>query len=73
MMTRRPWLAAGRRPIRAALPLVRKAQVPGLQSTKVALKTKSAMVTFDPAKATPQALTRATPEAGYPSTVQGVR
>ena len=48
------------------------AQVPGLQSTKVALKTKSAMVTFDPAKATPQALTRATPEAGYPSTVQGV-
>ena len=73
MMTRRPWLAAGRRPIRAALPLVRKAQVPGLQSTKVALKTKSAMVTFDPAKATPQALTRATTEAGYRSTVQGVR
>ena len=70
MMTRRPWLAAGRRPIRAALPLVRKAQVPGLQSTKVALKTKSAMVTFDPAKATPQALTQATADAGYPSTVQ---
>lgn len=73
MMTRRPWLAAGRRPIRAALPLVRKAQVPGVESAKVDLKTKSAMVTFPPAKATPQALTRATSGAGYPSTVQGVR
>lgn len=54
---------------------VRKAleKVPGVQSAKVDLKTKSAVVTFDPAKATPQALTQATADAGYPSTVQRVQ
>jgi periplasmic mercuric ion binding protein len=51
---------------------VRKAlqKVDGVQSTKVDLKTHSAVVTFDPAKASPQALTRATADAGYPSTVR---
>jgi periplasmic mercuric ion binding protein len=51
---------------------VRKAlqKVDGVQSAKVDLKTHSAVVTFDPAKASPQALTRATADAGYPSTVR---
>ena len=51
---------------------VRKAleKVSGVQSAKVDLKTKSAVVTFDPAKVTPQELTRATGDAGYPSTIQ---
>lgn len=57
----------------AACPItVRKAleKVPGVGSAKVDFKTKSAVVAFDPAKATPEALTKATADAGYPSTVK---
>lgn len=54
----------------AACPItVRKAleKVPGVANTKVDLDTKTATVTFDPAKADVEALTKATTEAGYPS------
>lgn len=57
----------------AACPItVRKAleKVPGVGSAKVDFKTRSAVVAFDPAKATPEALTKATADAGYPSTVK---
>ena len=45
----------------------------GLAMRTVAFKTKSAVLTFDPAKATPPGLNRATGDAGYPSTIQRVR
>jgi len=54
----------------AACPItVRKAleKVPGVAKVKVDLDTKSATVTFDPAKAKVEDLTWATTEAGYPS------
>lgn len=54
----------------AACPItVRKAleKVPGVTKTKVDLGTKTATVTFDPAKADVEALTKATTKAGYPS------
>lgn len=57
----------------AACPLtVRVAleKVPGVDSAKVDYKTKRAVVVFDPAKTSPQALTAATANAGYPSTVR---
>ena len=60
----------------AACPItVRKAleKVPGVESAKVDFKTKTAVVAFDPAKATPQALTKATRDAGFPSTVKQVQ
>ncbi len=54
----------------AACPItVRKAleKVPGVAQAKVDLDTKTATVTFDPAKAKVEDLTWATTEAGYPS------
>lgn len=42
-------------------------KVPGVTKAKVDLDTKTATVTFDPAKAKVDDLTRATTEAGYPS------
>ena len=60
----------------AACPItVRKAleKVPGVDSAKVDLKTKRAVVSFDPAKATPEALTKATADAGFPSTVKQIQ
>ena len=57
----------------AACPItVRKAleKVSGVGSATVDFKTRSAIVVFDPAKATPEALTKATAGAGYPSTVK---
>jgi len=54
----------------AACPItVRKAleKVPGVAKVKTDFETKSATVTFDPAKTTLEALTRATTEAGFPS------
>jgi len=56
----------------AACPItVRKAleKVPGVDSTKIDLKTHRAVVTFDPAKTTPDRLTQATTDAGFPSSV----
>lgn len=57
----------------AACPItVRKAleKVPGVRSAKVDFQTGRAVVVFDPAKTTPEALTRATTDAGFPSTVR---
>ncbi len=48
---------------------VRKAleKVPGVAKVKTDFATKTATVTFDPAKTGVEALTKATTEAGYPS------
>jgi mercuric ion binding protein len=45
-------------------------KVPGVSAIKVDFDRKTATVSFDPDKARPEALTRATTNAGYPSTVQ---
>lgn len=54
---------------------VRKAleKVPGVGSAKVDFKTRRAVVAFDPAKTSAEALTRATADAGFPSSVQQVQ
>lgn len=54
---------------------VRKAleKVPGVDTAKVDFKTKRAVVAFDPAKTTPEALTKATANAGFPSSVKQVQ
>jgi mercuric ion binding protein len=51
---------------------VRKAleKVPGVETAQVDFKTKRAVVAFDPAKTSPEALTRATADAGFPSSVK---
>lgn len=43
--------------------------VPGVSTVKIDLAEKMAIVTYDPDKADPEALTKATTNAGYPSTV----
>jgi len=56
----------------AACPItVRKAleKVPGVQSAKVDFKAKRATVSFDAAQTSPEALTKATTAAGFPSAV----
>ena len=45
--------------------------VPGVKKAMVAYKDKTAVVTFDDAKTTVDALTAATTKAGYPSTPKG--
>ena len=54
---------------------VRKAleKVPGVDTAKVDFKTKRVVVAFDPAKTSPAALTQATAEAGFPSSVKPVQ
>jgi mercuric ion binding protein len=54
---------------------VRKAleKVPGVDTAKVDFKTKRAVVAFDPAKTTPEVLTGATADAGFPSSVKQVQ
>ncbi len=47
-------------------------KVPGVSSAKVDFKTKRAVVAFDSDKTSPQALTKATTNAGYPSVVADV-
>lgn len=51
---------------------VRKAleKVPGVNSARVDLKTHRAVVAFDPSKTTPEVLTKATTDAGFPSSVK---
>jgi mercuric ion binding protein len=51
---------------------VRKAleKVPGGETAQVDFKTKRAVVAFDPAKTSPEVLTRATADAGFPSSVK---
>jgi periplasmic mercuric ion binding protein len=52
--------------------VVRKALegVPGVSSTTVDFGKKTATVTFDPEQVKPSALTQATTNAGFPSTLQ---
>jgi mercuric ion binding protein len=45
-------------------------RVPGVTAAKVDFDKKTASVSFDPDKANPAALTKATADAGYPSSVQ---
>lgn len=45
------------------------AKVPGVSAVTVDFANKSATVTYDPGKTQPAALTKATGDAGYPSTV----
>lgn len=45
-------------------------KVPGVSTVQVDFGKKTATVTYDPDKAQPEALTKATTNAGYPSTVQ---
>jgi mercuric ion binding protein len=45
-------------------------KVPGVSAVKVDFGKKTAIVTYDPDKTRPEALTRATTNAGYPSTVR---
>lgn len=54
---------------------VRKAleKVPGVEAARVDFRTKRAVVAFDPVKTSPAALTRATSDAGFPSTVKQVQ
>jgi mercuric ion binding protein len=45
-------------------------KVPGVEETKLDLEQKTATVKYDPAKTNTEALTKATAEAGFPSTVR---
>ena len=45
-------------------------KVPGVSAVKVDYDKKTATVTYDPDKAKPDALTHATTDAGFPSTVR---
>lgn len=51
---------------------IRKAleKVPGVVEAKASFDTKTATVTFDPDKTNVEALTKATADAGYPSTLK---
>ena len=57
----------------AACPItVKKAlmKVPGVESAKVDFESATAVVTFDPDKASVEALTEATANAGFPSSLK---
>jgi mercuric ion binding protein len=57
----------------AACPItVKKAlsRVPGVSKVSASLENKQAVVTYDDSKAALEALTKATADAGYPSTVR---
>ena len=60
-------MTCGTCPITVRLALKR---VPGVIDAKADLDTRTATVTYDPDRTTVQALTRATSDAGYPSTVR---
>lgn len=56
----------------AACPLtVKKAlsRIDGVEKAEVSFEKREAVVTYDDARTTPEALTRATGDAGYPSSV----
>jgi mercuric ion binding protein len=55
--------------------VVRKAleRVLGVSAATVDFEHKTATVTFDPSRVTPTALTEATTDAGFPSTLQAAR
>ena len=57
----------------AACPItVKKAlnKVAGVEKVEVSFEKREATVTFDDTKTTPEALTNATKDAGYPSTIK---
>ena len=57
----------------AACPItVKKAlnKVPGVEKVEIRFEQREAVVTFDDAKTNSEALTKATKDAGYPSTVK---
>lgn len=57
----------------AACPItVKKAlnKVAGVEKVEVSFEKREATVTFDDAKTTPESLTKATTDAGYPSTIK---
>ncbi len=57
----------------AACPItVKKAlnHVTGVEKVEIRFEKREAVVTFDDAKTNPEALTRATKDAGYPSTIK---
>lgn len=57
----------------AACPItVRKAlsKIPGVEKTEVSFEKREAIVTFEDTKTNVEALTKATKDAGYPSTVK---
>lgn len=57
----------------AACPITIKralTRVDGVQSAEVSYEKREAVVTFDDAKTSAEALTKATEDAGYPSTVK---
>lgn len=57
----------------AACPITVKAalsRVPGVEKTDVHFDQREAVVSFDDAKTNVQALTRATTDAGYPSSIK---
>jgi len=56
----------------ACLITVKKAltQVEGVTKTEVSFEKREAIVTFDDAKTNSEALTKATEDAGYPSTIK---
>lgn len=59
----------------AACPITVKTaltKVPGVSKTEVNLERREAKVSFDDTKTNVEALTRATKDAGYPSTSEGV-
>jgi len=51
-------------------PAALTAGVPGVTKVEASYEKKQAVVTFDDAKTTVEALTKATANAGYPSTVK---
>jgi mercuric ion binding protein len=58
----------------AACPItIKKAlsRVDGVERVEVSYKSKTATVLFDDQQTSPESLTQATTDAGYPSTVQG--
>lgn len=57
----------------AACPITVKnalSKVPGVEKTEVSFEKKEAVVTFDDSKTNVEVLTKATKDAGYPSTVK---
>lgn len=48
-------------------------KVPGVETAKVDFKTKLAVVAYDPTRTKPEALLKATADAGFPSTLKQVQ
>lgn len=62
-----PGMTCAARPITVKKALT---QVEGVTKTEVSFEKREAIVTFDDAKTNSEALTKATEDAGYPSTIK---